>query len=205
MAPWALSVHMNHGIASACASWQREPVGQLAAKAGWRAGTPKQPSSRFLLTGGPVPGSSQMQSLSEHDVSSLRGYAGGRLWSWTVTTMKGKGAEAFLVQYSQFKRTAQTVRVLNLSVPMGINVKIQLSEQAEKYFHLLHLGFPRWKLISHYKSTGVICGLHPTRMVLTSFTVLVGISGKLFKPIHSSAFPWKSRRLDFLREGLQVL
>ena len=35
--------------------------------------------------------------------------------------MKGKGAEAFLVQYSQFKRTAQTVRVLNLSVPMGIN------------------------------------------------------------------------------------
>lgn len=69
------------------------------------------------------------------------------------------------MQYSQFKRTAWTVWVLNISVPMGIYVKIQLTEQAEKYFHLLYLGFPRWKLISHHKSTGVICGLHPTRMV----------------------------------------
>lgn len=79
MVPQALNVHMNHRIASACASWQREPVGQLAAKAGWRAGTPKQLSSHFLLTGEPVPGSSQMQSLSERAVLSLRGYAGGRL------------------------------------------------------------------------------------------------------------------------------
>lgn len=104
MVPWALSVHTNHGIASACASWQREPVGQLAAKASWRAGTPKQPSSHFLLTGGPVPGSSQMQSLSERAVLPLRGYCGGRLWSWTVTIRKGKGVEAFLVQYSVFKK-----------------------------------------------------------------------------------------------------
>lgn len=82
MVPQVCDAHASHGVALTCASWQRDPVGQLAAKAGWSAGNPQTPllllsAHRETDARSHLPASNQMQSLSGRAGLPQMSYAGG--------------------------------------------------------------------------------------------------------------------------------